>query len=602
MHLGAKLASLTDVVFQTTIESLTEGVVVQDASGRIVACNAGAERILGWTGEELQGTTATDPRWSTVRPDGSPCPPEEYPTMVTIRTGEAVDGVVLGVRDSQGALHWVQINSRPIRMEGRLIGVAASLNDISAWRAAEKQRDRLFRLSPDAMAVVDAEGRFRQLNPAWERVLGFPPGDLVGTSWIDLVHPEDRPVASLAAELLFEVRCRTHAGAWRWLAWQPVREPDEPLYHVSARDITDRKTTEMSLVSVIRQNQALLESAADGIYGVDAEGRCTFVNPAAVHMTGFTAEEWLGESVHILVHHSRPDGSPFPVSECPLLSRTLQGTGPIAETFWRKDGKCFRIELNASPIVVGGQTTGAVIIFRDVGKREELDRLKDEFVSIVSHELRTPLTSMRGSLGMLSSGLMGPLNDKAARMLQIAISNTDRLIRLIGDMLDLERISAGQVGLRCDDVRVEDLLRAAVDAVAAGADKAHVRIEMAAADRAAWLDSDRMVQALTNLLDNAIKFSSSGSVVRLRASDVDHELRISVQDEGPGIPPDMLRRVFDRFQQVDGSDTRAKGGTGLGLAICEAIVSQHRGRIWAESAVGKGSTFCISLPWTQRGG
>jgi signal transduction histidine kinase len=224
-----------------------------------------------------------------------------------------------------------------------------------------------------------------------------------------------------------------------------------------------------------------------------------------------------------------------------------------------------------------------------------LDQRQDEFISTVSHELRTPLTSLRGALGLLMSGtITDPA--KARHMMEIALSNTDRLIRLVNDMLDLERIGSGQEELHTGMCDVEELMQRAVASLEVDAASAQLGVTVQAAGVRIRADADRILQTLINLLSNAIKFSPPGREVKMSAQLAGDEALLQVQDFGRGIPVDKLEAIFERFQQVDATDARSKGGTGLGLAICRSIVAQHGGRIWATSVLGEGSTFSIALP------
>ena len=238
----------------------------------------------------------------------------------------------------------------------------------------------------------------------------------------------------------------------------------------------------------------------------------------------------------------------------------------------------------------------------------ELDQVKDEFISTVSHELRTPLTSIRGALGLLSAGLMGTVDAKAQNLLRIAVTNTDRLIRLINDILDLERMESGRAPLHIRRCNLCDLAQQAMETMNAMADAAQVRLklDLIAQQEAVWFDgdADRILQVLTNLLSNAIKFSPAGSVVEVQIDASSDSIVLRVADQGRGIPVDKLDAIFDRFQQVEASDARQKGGTGLGLAICRTIVQQHNGNIWAESNTeqqrGPGASLIVSFPRTSR--
>jgi signal transduction histidine kinase/DNA-binding response OmpR family regulator len=242
-------------------------------------------------------------------------------------------------------------------------------------------------------------------------------------------------------------------------------------------------------------------------------------------------------------------------------------------------------------------------------QRSELDHLKDEFISTVSHELRTPLTSIRGALGLLSSGVIGDVDAKAQNLLRIAVTNTDRLIRLINDILDLERMESGRAPLQIRRCSLRELAQQAIESMSGMADASTVHLELApltpaqsAAAEALFFDgdSDRILQVLTNLLSNAIKFSPSASTVRIFTEATADSILFKVSDEGRGIPADQLDIIFDRFQQVEPSDARQKGGTGLGLAICRSIVQQHCGSIWAQRNLGPGTTLYVMLPRTIR--
>ncbi len=243
-----------------------------------------------------------------------------------------------------------------------------------------------------------------------------------------------------------------------------------------------------------------------------------------------------------------------------------------------------------------------------LNQRSELDTIKDEFISTVSHELRTPLTSIRGALGLLSAGLMGTMDVKAQNLLRIAVTNTDRLIRLINDILDLERMQSGRAPLHIRRCSLRDLVQQATETMTAMADAAQVtlELELAASSDAVYFDgdSDRVLQVLTNLLSNAIKFSPPAGTVQVRIEADQEFVLLRVSDVGRGIPIDKLDSVFDRFQQVEVSDARQKGGTGLGLAICRTIVNQHNGSIWAESnqqqGRGPGASLMMSLPRMSR--
>jgi PAS domain S-box-containing protein len=422
-------------------------------------------------------------------------------------------------------------------------------------------------------------------------------------------------------------------------------------------DITDQIRAEAQLGSLSRQSNSVLESVGDGIFALDLEGRITLVNPAAAQMLGYKQDEILGRHMHELIHHTRVDGSPYAREESPIqASLTHLSTVRVAnEVFWRKDGSSFPVEYVARPQIetsaeaanetgeamevlepsqrrkptwlggnaaaeaelnetndvpafgsrtaplADGRAVGVVVAFTDISERNALDRMKDEFISTVSHELRTPLTSLRAALGLVSGGALNARPEKMRQMMEIALGNTDRLVRLVNDILDLERIGSGKAELHFAQTSVDDLFRRAITKHQAAASRGNIRFNIESNNVVVWADPDRMLQTLDNLISNAIKFSPQASTipseVRLTAHYVTpDEALIEIEDHGRGIPSDKLQQIFERFKQVDASDSRTMGGTGLGLAICRSIVQQHGGHIWATSTLGEGSVFHFTLP------
>jgi PAS domain S-box-containing protein len=409
------------------------------------------------------------------------------------------------------------------------------------------------------------------------------------------------------------------------------------------RDIQERKQAEVkicalnaeleqrvqertaSLERLSRQNELILNSAGEGIYGLNFEGKITFVNPAAVRMLGYRVKELIGQFMHAVLNHSKPDGTPYSFEENPIHATFKNGTVQYIsdDIFKRRDGSQFPVEYVSTPIREQGKIVGAVVIFKDITERQIVERMKDEFVSVVSHELRTPLTSIRSALGLLARGALNTQPAKSQRMLEIAFDNTNRLVRLISDILDIERINSGKVTMQKQPCNAAELMIQAVDEMQAMAEKAEISLCLTPVEAQLWADPDRIVQTITNLLSNAIKFSPLGSTVWLSAEIqedkktfseilpppcpalslspplIQPQILFRVKDQGRGIPEDKLETIFDRFQQLDASNSRHQGGTGLGLAICRSIVQQHGGLIWVESTLGEGSTFYFTLPIWQ---
>ena len=378
-------------------------------------------------------------------------------------------------------------------------------------------------------------------------------------------------------------------------------------------DVTEQYEAEEALHMATRQRELILEAVGDGIFGIDLDGKVTFINEAGAKCWATRPMSLWAAIVHELIHHSHADGTPYSRSTSPIL-QALRRCEPIRmrdEVFWRKDGTAIPVEYSANPLMEEGQVSGMVVAFQDVSERRRLEKMKDEFISTVSHELKTPLTSLRASLGLIQSGTLDKRPEKQRQMIDMAIGNCDRLIRLVNDILDFDRGEKGRLPLNREAVEPMILLRRAADVAHNAATQARIDFRIEANAPPVFADEERVLQVLNELVGNAIKFSPQGTTIRLAAWNVEATARSSgapeagevcfmVEDQGRGIAPEKLERIFERFQQGDASDSRALGGTGLGLALCRSIVEQHGGRIWAESEPGKGSRFLFTLPAASR--
>ncbi|AFY47596.1 PAS domain S-box [Nostoc sp. PCC 7524] len=361
-------------------------------------------------------------------------------------------------------------------------------------------------------------------------------------------------------------------------------------------ELEERQRVEAELrISQVRLAR-ILDIADDAIISIDGSQKITIFNQGAEKIFGYSAQEIIGQSLNVLLPQRFAEAHRQHVTgfrQSPSMARRM---GERREIYGcRKDGTEFPAEASISKLHINNEVIYTVIL-RDVTEQKQIGRMKDEFVSVVSHELRTPLTSIHGSLGMLTSGLLSADSEQGKRLLQIATDSTERLVRLINDILDIERIESGKVKMERETCNLTELIESAVSIMQPLANKAQVKLSISSPPVQLWVDPDRIVQTLTNLLSNAIKFSTPEKTVWLVGQQYGDEILLTVKDTGRGIPTDKLQTIFERFQQVDSSDSRNHDGTGLGLAICQSIVQQHGGRIWVESVLGEGSTFYFTLP------
>ena len=364
--------------------------------------------------------------------------------------------------------------------------------------------------------------------------------------------------------------------------------------HSLQQEIADRLQAEAALRQSEEQLRLITNAMPVLIAYVDAD-RCYRFNNQAY-------EDWLGIPPATIAGQPLQQvwGDPCYERMQPWVNQALAGQVVTYENEWLgREGTPRSLSVTYIPHYDDRQqrVQGFFSLTSDISDRKAIERMKDEFISIVSHELRTPLTSIHSALKILATGRLGSLSSDGQQMLQIADENTDRLVRLVNNVLDLQRIESGTVKMEKQACNAADLLIQATEAMQAMAQQHEVTLIPQPMSIAFWVDPDYIVQALTNLLSNAIKFSTPGDRVWITVQRSGrHTLQFQVRDQGQGIPPDKLESIFERFQQVDSSDSRKKGGTGLGLAICRKIIEQHGGRIWAESQPGSGSTLIFTLP------
>jgi PAS domain S-box-containing protein len=347
----------------------------------------------------------------------------------------------------------------------------------------------------------------------------------------------------------------------------------------------------------------LVENAGDAVVATALDDRILTWNRAAEIIFGYIKQEVIGQNLAILLLQEQ-------TTELEEIRNKVRHQSVIRNLEvrrTRKDGVIIEVALAVSPIKDGtGIVTGFLHLAKDITEKmhyekrlRDLDKMKSDFVSNVSHELRTPLTAVKGSVDNMLDGLTGSLNEKQTRYLTRVKSNTDRLARLINDLLDLSRIEAGGIEIKPTVLTPEILAKEVIESLRSIVVDKLIDLEVSSHENGitAWADRDKVTQVLMNLVGNAVKFTSShGNVTVAIERNDDEWVQISVADTGPGIPCDELDRIFDKFYQLAQMDKRKSRGTGLGLAISKALVQMHGGKIWVESEPGKGSTFSFTLP------
>lgn len=484
-----------------------------------------------------------------------------------------------------------------------LDGVFHSMAD--ALNEASRKERAIIENAVDVICSIDVDGKFVAVSPACFQVWGYKPEELMGRRFIELVIPEDhqetiRSVRAVRAEkgrTQFENRTRRKDGSVVTVLWSTYWSETERSMFCVAHDITQRKLAEEAIRASEERIRKIVENMIVGLIIMNRDGFIEQINPACERIFGYRAEELVGCHLMTLFH----DATLFSVhnqQDCRNFMENVfqKGLNRVGEfDAMKRIGEPFPIELSLSELEMGeGKRYLANIL--DVSERREVERLKKEFVSTVSHELRTPLTSIRGSLTLLNVGALGSLPDQAKKVVGIAERNTIRLITLINDILDIEKLESGKLDMEFALVPLSNVLERSDQAVRAFAEQNGIRLEIMPTNAQVWADGDRLVQVLVNLVSNAVKFSPKGATVTIAVQEIPNWIDVKVIDRGRGIPAKYKGLLFQRFQQVDASDSKKKGGTGLGLAICKGIIEAHHGTIGVESEEGKGSIFWFRIP------
>ncbi|HEY9851922.1 MAG TPA: PAS domain S-box protein [Leptolyngbyaceae cyanobacterium] len=502
----------------------------------------------------------------------------------------------------------------------RMIGTHQDINDRKIMEAALRHSEEQRRLALDLSHLGFWDLHIPSGNLTWNdnhfKLLGLPASSTAPNyqDWRNCIHPEDVEYSeenflnSIKNHIDYgsEYRVVHPDGSVHWLMARGraiYDEDNQPLRSLGViLDISERKEMEASLQESDRRWRSLLDNVQLVVIGLNINGNVEYANPFFLELTGYLLEEVIGQ-----------DWFDSFLTPGQKISTKLVFREVLEHNFHTHYQNPIVTKLGEERMIAwsntilqdtSGQVIGTISIGEDITERYKVERMKAEFISVVSHELRTPLTSMQAALSLLSEKIIDPASEEGEATIQIATEGTDRLVRLVNDILDLERLESGKIRLEKHLCKVNDLVDTAIAQMQEMANQAELSLTANSCDFQIEADPDRLIQVLTNLFSNAIKFSPRYSVIQLSVNlmqlkETQSFLLFTVRDQGRGIPVNSLESIFERFHQVDASDSRDKGGTGLGLAICRSIVRQHGGEIWAESRMGEGSTFYFTIPMVR---
>ncbi|VXD23083.1 Multi-sensor signal transduction histidine kinase [Planktothrix serta PCC 8927] len=542
-------------------------------------------------------------------------------------TGEAVSNleIAMALPQQPEVMRYWLVSCFPIP------GIARNRNavgkiivEISDRKRIEIEREKLIdilEVTSDIVGTAEVNTlRMEYLNLSGRRMLGLSEQTAIHQIPISNFHPE------WALEIIRDQGIPTAIREGIWMGETAILRTDGEEVPISqvliahtfgtgqiqsistiSRDITLQKQTEANLRESNRRWQSLLDNVQLIVVGLNDQGQIEYVNSFFLKLTGYAEADVLGK---FWFDQFIPKSQNLEVKKTFKEIIANHFHSHYQNSIITQSGEERMIAWNNTLLQdVDGNAIGTISIGEDITERYQLERMKAEFISIVSHELRTPLTSMQAGLSLLHSNIITPTSAEGKITLDIVMTGVNRLVRLVNDILDLERLESGKIRLEICPCDVTILIETAMAQMQEQANQGEIVLESHAQPFEIDADPDRLLQVLINLLSNAIKFSPNGSRIWLsvelhhspspqetKLRSTSESLLFTIRDQGRGIPRENLENIFERFQQVDASDSREKGGTGLGLAICRSIIQQHGGQIWAESCVGEGSTFYFIIP------
>jgi PAS domain S-box-containing protein len=600
----------------TTLGSIGDAVIATDMNGAVTFMNPVAQSLTGWTVAEAQGKSM-DLVFDIMNKETRR--PVENPVKKVFREGK-----VVGLADhtllisKNGKEFEIEDSAAPILTPaGEGLGVVLVFRDITELNQTREELDRYFTLSIELLCIAGADGYFKRLNPAWEKVLGFSTDELMAKPFLQFIHPADRQATIQESEKLgrgldtisFENRYRCKDGSYRWLLWSATPFAQKQLIYAVARDITELKRTEQALRQSEERFRLLVSGVKDyAIFMLDPDGRVASWNAGAERFKGYQAQEIIGQPFsRFYVPEDIAEDKPGRE----LLIAAAEGR--VEDEGWRvrKDGSRFWANVVITALRdPQGNLLGFSKITRDITDRkqtqealmkakeeaERSNKFKDQFLSTMSHELRTPLNAVLGFSDLLTEERYGPLNDRQRRYVTHIHNGGKHLLRLINDILDLSKIEAGRLQLAIESVPVGSTFAEVIDTLRPLADnKSQSLVVNTSPDLNVRADSTRFKQILMNLLGNAIKFTNGSGKIELAARQLGEVVRVEVRDSGPGIPVEEQQRIFEAFHRLQQSE-KGTEGTGLGLAITRRLVELHGGHLGLESQEGLGSCFYFTLP------
>jgi len=624
--------------------------IATDTKGVIQLFNVGAERMLGYPAVEVVNKISpaelNDPQEVIARAAALSL---EYATPIAPGFEALVFKASRGIEDiyeltkvrKNGSRFPAVVSVSALRdAQDTIIGYLLIGTENTARKQAEQERNRFFALSRDMLCTLGFDGYYKDLNPAWEKTLGYTTAEILARPFIEFVHPDDREITLGVAEsiaagtplIAFENRYRCKDGSYRFFIWSATAVVETQLIYGAARDITESKQAEEALLKAGALQRAIFNSPNFSSIATDAKGVIQIFNVGAERMLGYTAAEVVNKITPAnisdpqeMIAHAKALSVELGTRIGPgfeaLVFKASRGIEDIYElTYIRKDGSRFPAVVSVTALRdADNEIIGYLLIGTDNTARKHAEeerkkleealelirqdqmRFKDEFLSHVSHELRSPLTAIKQFTTILLGGLAGELNKEQREYQQIVLKNIRQLQSMIDDLLEVTRLETGKLTVELERVSVMIAVTDTFNTLKGSARAKGVTLSYDLPPNLPSVHADptRLRQILIILLDNAIKFTPEGGSVTVKALVQQQDTRLlllEVSDTGCGINSEITENIFERLYQVSERTEGSRKGLGLGLYICKELVMRHGGTIWAKRRPQNGSTFSFTLP------
>ncbi len=618
--------------YMKIFQSLSEAVIVSDEEGNVIDCNDAAIKLFGFSREFFLSINLHTTDFKYFYPDLTPMPKAECPGKKSLDTGLPYKNIEIGFQTNDG-IKWIIINSELFNIKG--YGVYLTLHDITQDKKKTEEL-RIFNQYfstflnniSDYIYFIDKEEKvlfcsqsFALLNrkTTWKNLVGEVVTDILPAGTIDEYIKDDAVIKSTGESIIGKIiRHVNSKGKNIYLQtskWPIFNDKDEVIGIIGiSRDISELAEEKINIQNKTNMINLLLNSTAEGIYGMDLEGNCTMVNHACLKILGYSSEdELIGKNIHDLIHHSYKDGSKMPQEDCKLRLATEEGieVSTEDEVFWKKDNTCIPVVCFSHPQIVDGKIVGGVVTFIDITERKENERKlldyntelkrlntdKDNFIRILAHDLKNPLNSIMGFSEFILTNYEDIDDETIKEYCSIINDSSIKTFELMEEILLWLKVQSGKLKATPIQIKPYQIVESISKSLMPIAQNKLISIEnKIPSDLIINADINMTKTIIRNLISNAIKYSKVGGKIIINSEKKDNETIIYVEDFGVGMSEKEVDEIFLPNNTQSKEGTMGEKGTGFGLLICNELVLKQNGKIWIESEEGKGSKFIFSLP------